>query len=127
MFEYTHTTKSKWPLQFDLEGVPRDRDLRKMELERLQGEQMSTAMNDPQVIDLSNPPRQPYTFQAYPRTMYAADGRFVSVENEKQQAKAEKQGFQTKPYPEFDYSKIEKDRAVKRPVSDEAAPVDLSE
>ena len=85
------------------------------------------AMHDPQIIDLSNPPRERYTPQAFPKMMYDSHGRYMSAENEKQAKQLEKQGFGFKPLEEFDYSKIVAGKATKRPISDEPAPVELSE
>lgn len=68
----------------------------------------------PRQIDLNNPPREPYVFKEYPKTVYHHDsGHVMLVQSKKQEADALKEGFVSRPAVEkFDYTKIRNGRAL---------------
>jgi hypothetical protein len=69
-------------LEFDLTGIPRDRWTREQLLTR-GGEPMATKN---EFIDINKPPREPYTYQEYPKIVYGVSGTKIvnSAEEEKQ-------------------------------------------
>ena len=125
--------RERWPLKFDLEGVPRDIDVRKQllkeehELVNQSGEPMTRVLNqaraqnhftvDPpqqsnaEITDINNPPRKNYNpydpKHEFPKMVYHHDsGRVLTVQNEKEQKAASKRGFVPEPSPGHDYSKV---------------------
>ena len=122
--------RERWPLEFDIEGVPRDTRTRKQLLEQKQQQQnleslseesMSPAQTvrnsftvdkpEVEITDINNPPRRPYNphdpKNEFPKVLYHHEsGRVLKVENEKEQKAAHKRGFELKPSPAHDYSKI---------------------
>jgi hypothetical protein len=124
--------RERWPLEFDIEGVPRDTATRKQLLEQKQQVQQSQnldllseepmsaqtvrnsfAVDKPavEITDINNPPRRPYNPQdpknEFPKMLYHHEsGRVLAVQNEKEQKAAHKRGFELKPSPDHDYSKI---------------------
>jgi hypothetical protein len=112
-------TRERWPLEFDLEGIPRhdkaEREralaLRRQEMEfkkMNQGNNFAVDYNNgDQVRDINNPPRKPYKHEEYPKMVYHHDsGRVLTVNDQAQEKTALKQGFQLKPSPGHDYAKV---------------------
>ena len=99
--------KDRWPLEFDLEGVPRET----AERERLLGEKrMEANLPNPvsntfavdyqqgyTVIDINNPPKKPYVFQEFPKILYAESGKTIIVRSEAEEKRYAKSGFTTTP------------------------------
>lgn len=80
--------------------------------------------SDGQSIDLNKVPRVPYTHQEFPKMLYHADGRILTVEDEKAERKAERKGFGAKPVAERDYHLLRNGRAPEKaehvePVADD--------
>jgi hypothetical protein len=126
------TRRERWPLSFDLEGVPRDTATRKalLEQQRQNNEDpMSPApsrvtpsiqnhfsvdqptTDGPVITDINNPPHKNYNPHApenqYPKMLYHHKiGRVLKVENEKEEKASLKRGFELTPSPDFDYFKI---------------------
>lgn len=123
--------RERWPLEFDLEGVPRDTATRKQLIEQKQQEQnLSSAEEEvmtpvqkiqnhfsaeqpsvPEISDINNPPRRNYNphdaKNEFPKMVYHHEsGRVLNVANEKEQKAAFKRGFELKPSPGHDYSKM---------------------
>jgi hypothetical protein len=129
--------RERWPLEFDIEGVPRDTATRKQLLEQKQQEQQqeqqtenlaalfeesmspvqtvrnSFSVDQPtvEITDINNPPRRPYNphdpKNEFPKVLYHHEtGRVLTVQNGKEQKAAHKRGFELKPSPAHDYSKI---------------------
>jgi hypothetical protein len=127
--------RERWPLEFDLTGVPRDTATRKNLLEQKRSlesvnneETMSPAAQSVRTItenrftvdqpstdvfitDINNPPRKnfnPYDAKnQYPKMLYHhKTGRVLQVANEKEEKASLKRGFELKPSPDFDYSKV---------------------
>lgn len=64
-----------------------------------------------EITDINNPPRKNYNphdpKNEYPKMLYHHEtGRVLSVGNEKEQKGALKRGFNLKPSPDHDYSKV---------------------
>jgi len=119
--------RARWPLSFDLEGVPQDTKTRKNLLERqnlqvIEEESMSPVtqsvrnsftVDQPEVAitDINNPPHRNFNPYApenqYPKMVYHHEtGRVLKVASEKEEKAASKRGFKLKPSPDFDYSKV---------------------
>jgi hypothetical protein len=122
--------RERWPLEFDLTGVPRDNATRKnlLEQKRNNEETMSPAAQSVRTItenhftvdqpstdvfitDINNPPRKNYNphdaKNQYPKMLYHhKTGRVLQVQNEKEEKASLKRGFEFKPSPDFDYSKV---------------------
>lgn len=121
--------RDRWPLEFDLTGVPRDTATRKLLLEQkrtleapeelmspvTQSVRNSFTVDEPQVgpaiTDINNPPRRPYSpsdpKNEFPKMLYHHEtGRVLTVHNEKEQKAAMKRDFDLKPSPGHDYSKV---------------------
>lgn len=63
------------------------------------------------IADINNPPRRPYNphdpKNEFPKMLYHhSSGRVLHVKDEKEQKAALKRGFDLKPSPDFDYSKV---------------------
>jgi hypothetical protein len=129
--ESTRKTRERWPLEFDLTGVPRDTRTRQQLLEQKQileqtpeedsmspvtptrTVQNSFTVDKPtvEITDINNPPHRNYNPHApeneYPKMLYHHEtGRVLNVGNEKEQKAALKRGFNLKPSPGHDYSKV---------------------
>lgn len=119
--------RERWPLEFDLEGVPRDTATRKQLIEQQQRtleapeEDMSPVtatrnsftVDKPEVAitDINNPPRKPYSpsdpKNEYPKMVYHHEtGRVLTVHNDKEEKAALKRKFELTPSPDHDYSKV---------------------
>jgi len=118
--------RERWPLAFDLEGVPRDTETRKQLLESqnlaIESEESmspvtptrnSFTVDKPtvEITDINNPPRKNYNphdpANEFPKMLYHHEtGRVLNVANEKEQKAALKRGFTLQPSPDFDYSKV---------------------
>ncbi len=123
--ESNRKTRDRWPLAFDLEGVPKETAAR----ERLIAEQKALetfpeeapdmqgtrpvpnsfavdyqAGNN--VIDINNPPTKRYVYQEFPKMLYSHEsGQVLQVSDEREMKAALKKGFQTKPDSTRDYSR----------------------
>jgi hypothetical protein len=118
--ESTRKTRERWPASFDIEGVPRDTATRQKHLEqKLQEESMNKVTNSftvdkpagPPITDINNPPHVNYNphdpKNEFPKMLYHHEsGRVLNVANEKEQKAALKRGFDLKPSPHHDYSKV---------------------
>jgi hypothetical protein len=117
--------RDRWPLEFDLAGVPREtaereRLLREQrELEETEQSPMSPVTPSPtnmfavdyqageHVIDINNPPTKRYVHQEFPKLVYHHEsGHILQVDDEKQLKAAQKRGFKDRPASNRDYSKI---------------------
>jgi len=119
--------RDRWPLEFDITGVPRDTATRqrllqqKQNLEQITEETMnqvtpvrnSFTVDKPAVTitDINNPPRVNYNpydpKNEFPKMVYHHEsGRVLKVNDAKEQKAALKRGFDLKPSPGHDYSKV---------------------
>lgn len=142
--------RDKWPLEFDLEGVPRDTTTRKQKLAELkvhstlaldeaEEQSMSPVTNSfvsdkgslvsalnltpaqkqklmaelqqempvGREIDLNKPQFVPNPHLAFPQMLYHhKTGHLCTVADEAQFKLAKKKGFEEKPSPDFDYSRL---------------------
>jgi len=126
--------RERWPLEFDLTGIPRDTKTRKNLLEQQRNSETSEeesmspvtssirtltenhfTVDQPSteatITDINNPPRKNYNphdpKNEFPKALYHhGNGRVLKVENEKEQKAALKRGFELKPSPDHDYSKV---------------------
>lgn len=106
--------KSRWPMSFDIEAIPRDSATRTQLLEQ---ERANMADNNKFAgeIDLNNPPKDPnYVPLPFPKMIYHADGRFTIVKDDQELSVAKRKGFETKPHPDYDYSRYKNGRAEKK-------------
>lgn len=134
--------REKWPLEFDLEGVPRDNLLRAQLVNNLKGTNMAEPRNSflsdklsenlgltprqkarlmdellkenvgGKEIDLSKPVTPHYRHQEFPQMGYHKDGRVRRIENVEALEAADKDGFKSEPHPNYDYSTIRGGRAL---------------
>jgi hypothetical protein len=114
--EATRVRRERWPLAFDLEGLPRDTAVRNshLEHEKLKEEIMNThpvannfavdyqAGNN--VIDINNPPKKAYNPHApenqFPKMIYPATwpaAKAITVGSEQELQAKLKKGFELKP------------------------------
>jgi len=128
--------RERWPLEFDLEGVARDTTTRKQLVEQKRQQQNPESLSEetmspvtpvrnhftvdepqqgPAITDINNPPRRPYNphdpKNEFPKVLYHHEsGRVLTIaagpNAEKEQKAALKRGFQLKPSPGHDYSKV---------------------
>ena len=130
--------RERWPLEFDLTGVPRDTRTRKTLLaEKHQEESMAQTQQsvhgvrtitenhftvdqpstDVFITDINNPPRKPYNphdpKNQYPKMLYHhGNGRVLKVANEKEEKAALKRDFKLAPSPDYDYSKVNQNSGI---------------
>ena len=130
--------RERWPLEFDLTGVPRDTRTRKNLLaEKHQEESMAQTQqsvhgvrtitenhftvdqpsNDIFITDINNPPRKAYNPRdpqnQYPKMLYHhGNGRVLKVANEKEEKAALKRDFKLAPSPDYDYSKVNQNSGI---------------
>ena len=130
--------RERWPLEFDLTGVPRDTRTRKNLLaEKHQEESMAQTQqsvhgvrtitenhftvdqpsNDIFITDINNPPRKAYNPRdpqnQYPKMLYHhGNGRVLKVGNEKEEKAALKRDFKLAPSPDYDYSKVNQNSGI---------------
>ena len=130
--------RERWPLEFDLTGVPRDTRTRKNLLaEKHQEESMAQTQqsvhgvrtitenhftvdqpsNDVFITDINNPPRKAYNphdpKNQYPKMLYHhGNGRVLKVGNEKEEKAALKRDFKLAPSPDYDYSKVNQNSGI---------------
>jgi hypothetical protein len=127
--------REKWPLSFDLEGIPRETQVREQKLKELRGE---TFMSDTptmsheqiealreflllhdrnssqNVFDLSKPPKEPYDRRGkdYPKMVYGHEGdvkgHVINVKSAEEEADALNRGYSNEPHPQHDYSRIDR-------------------
>ncbi len=84
-------------------------------------------LSKPQVIDINNPPREPYIHQEFPRAMYHhRTGHVITVQDEKEMAARKRYGFKLEPSPNHDYSQVTHGIAAKK-VVDEMPELELEE
>lgn len=85
--------RSRWPAQFDVEGVPRDSATRTKKME----EQMQiSSINDVGVFDFNSPPKKPYQFQEFPKRLYRGKESQLVPDKETETLRL-KDGWQLKP------------------------------
>ena len=91
--------------------------------EEVQNMRMAIAQHERQGIgefDINNPPKKPYHFQEFPKTMYFHEtGANCIVSAESEQIKMEKAGWSTKPTAPKTEAKI-----AEEPAPEEPAPED---
>ena len=130
--------RERWPLEFDLTGVPRDTRTRKNLLaEKHQEESMAQTQqsvhgvrtitenhftvdqpsNDIFITDINNPPRKAYNPRdpqnQYPKMLYHhGNGRVLKVANEREEKAALKRDFELTPSPDYDYSKVNQNSGI---------------
>jgi hypothetical protein len=125
--------RERWPLEFDLTGVPRDAAVRKQLLTQKQNPELeaepmvqnSFTVDKPtvEITDINNPPRKNYNpfdpQNEFPKMLYHHEsGRVLKVASEKEQKAALKRGFELKPSPNHDYSKVSR-AGIAAPASSE--------
>lgn len=105
--ESTLIRRQRWPLEFDLEGVPMSQRAALLQSREAGLKVQNTFAVDYQnaevVTDINNPqvPRVPY--QEFPKMLYAADyvlgdpKGYVVVESQKEEQNYLKRGYTTKP------------------------------
>ena len=131
--------RERWPLEFDLTGVPRDTRTRKNLLaEKHQEESMAPAAQSVRLItenhftvdqpssdvfitDINNPPRKPYNPRdpqnEFPKMLYHhGNGKVLKIEAgpdaKKQENALLKKGFKLTPSPDYDYSKVNRNSGI---------------
>lgn len=127
--ESKRKTRERWPLSFDLEGIPRDTATRtqllqqQQILESFEKEQsmspvpatknsFATDIQQETVVDINDPKVARYgtkqnPFREFPKMVYHhALGHVLVVQNEQQHAAAKRRGFDDKPANHRDYSKV---------------------
>lgn len=146
--------RERWPLEFDLTGVPRDTRIRKNLLEEQKQKQTEEPMSpavrtitenrftvdqpstDIFITDINNPPRKPYNPRdpknEYPKMLYHhGNGRVLKVANEKEEKAALKRDFKLTPSSDFDYSKVNQNsgiaaKAIQAPREERMSAEDLA-
>ena len=121
--------RERWPLEFDLTGVPRDTahpqaafrtetdsrtDSRGTYVTRAHRPQQLHRRSAPAtaaITDINNPPQTRYNphdpKNEFPKMLYHhGTGRVLVVANAKEEKAALKRDFQLKPSPDHDYSKV---------------------
>jgi len=93
-------TRSRWPAQFDIEGVERDTRVRQQLLDSQQQRQEQNAMkvsniSQPGKFDFNSPPKVVIPYQEYPRLLYKASAS-KQVHNDEERDAALKHGWQLK-------------------------------
>lgn len=81
---------------------------------------------DGQTIDLNKVPRVAYTHQEFPKMVYHADGRVLTVADEKAERAATRKGFGSKPVADRDYHLLRNGRAPEATELAEVAEFDLA-
>lgn len=128
--ESSRKVRARWPLAFDLEGVPQDTQERTRLLNLLRRENSPEtfeeeefdmrpvnqfAVDAPQIGTVSdvNDPKTPRygtkqnPYREYPKMMYDHEsGRVLEVKDSAQEAATVRRGFQTQPSPHHDYHKV---------------------
>jgi len=125
--ESNRKVRDRWPLAFDLEGVPRETAERERLLKEHQALESIAIQEEPpmqgthpvpnsfavdfqagnNVVDINNPPKQRYVHQEFPKHVYDHEtGRVLEVKDEREQKAALKKGFKLEPALDRDYSKI---------------------
>ena len=130
--------RERWPLEFDLTGVPRDTRTRKTLLAQKHEEEsmaqtqqsvhgvrtitenhftVDQPSNDVFITDINNPPRKAYNPRdpqnQYPKMLYHhGNGRVLKVANEKEEKAALKRDFKLAPSPDYDYSKVNQNSGI---------------
>lgn len=111
-------SRERWPLAFDLEGVPNDSGQRQKLLLDLKEETMPPVQNNfavdkpvQEITDINNPPHKNYNphdpKNQYPKMLYHHEsGRVLTVNDTKEEKAALKRSFDPKPAPGRDYSKV---------------------
>jgi hypothetical protein len=128
-------TREKWPVSFDLEGVPRDRELREQKLKEIRGEdpmskqagiqltaQQAEALRetlkqfdeqngrDENVFDPNKPPKEQYSHKEFPKMLYGQEGKLkghvLTVHSAEEEEAASERGYTSEPHPDHDYSSI---------------------
>lgn len=126
----TKPRRERWPLAFDLEGVPRDTATRKQLLEQELQQNLEIFPEEPmspvtpavrnsftvdkptvEIADINNPPRKNYNphdpKNEFPKMLYHHEtGRVLKVTGAAEQKAALKRGFELKPSPTHDYSRV---------------------
>jgi hypothetical protein len=115
--ESSRKLRDRWPLEFDLEGIPRDTVERerlvqqKQELENPQPipeEEDFSAMAPKNqfavdyqqannVVDINNPPKQRYAYVEYPKMLYKEGAKPITVNSAEEEQKKLAEGWQTTP------------------------------
>lgn len=98
-------TRPRWPAQFDIEGIPRERKIREeRKLELLQQEEPAPMPQNE--FDVNKPAKLPYVHQDYPRMLYKGAQHLV-VNDAAAEKKAMADGYAKKP----DAKKLQAERA----------------
>lgn len=126
--------RERWPLAFDLEGVPRED--RGRFLDELRHRQANPNFDIPEldyggedpldmqtqpvkntfaadqppaatIVDINNPPTKRYVHQEFPKLVYHHEsGHVLEVKDDRQYVAAAKRGFHDRPAADRDYSKV---------------------
>ena len=140
--ESTAKARERWPLEFDLAGVPQETALRRRLMEERQLQELSEfeePMNNVPlvqnsfavdyqagntVIDINNPPQKRYVHQEFPKLVYHHEsGHVLTVADDKQLKLAVKKGYDLKPAPDRDYSKLSRARVAPVKAAPSAPPL----
>lgn len=94
--------RERWPLEFDLEGIPQEQRQQLMEATLPQNTFAVDYQQGNGVTDINNPNIPRYgtaqnPHREYPKMLYHESHKPLVVENKKDEEKALKNGFQLKP------------------------------
>jgi hypothetical protein len=141
-------SRDRYPLAFDLEGVPRETvererrllaaqlvEQRNLDSQSDEGEFMPPVNNSfavdyaagNNVVDINNPPQKRYVHQEFPKMVYHHDsGHVLEVKTTAELKAALKKGFNEKPAPDRDYHLAKAGRVAPMKQVVEPREVDLS-
>lgn len=83
--------------------------------------------NHSEVIDINNPPKEPYVYREFPKLMYdhSDAGRVLTVHDAEEEKQAKRKGYKEKPSPRHDYSLLNSNsRAPLKAVEPVEAPME---
>jgi hypothetical protein len=98
----SRSLRDRWPLEFDLEGVPNENREREYLLNQKREVDMPNPVTNSfavdyqvgnNVIDINHPPRKPYVFQEFPKMLHKPNGAFVVVNDAHEEKKKLKEGY----------------------------------
>jgi hypothetical protein len=94
--------RERWPLQFDLEGIPQEQRQLLMEANLPQNTFAVDYQQGNGVMDINNPPVPRYgtrenPFNEYPKMLFMDGKKPITVDSKKEEEKMAKLGYQVKP------------------------------
>ena len=75
---------------------------------------MEARQEGPTVFDINNPPKVPYTHQAYPKLVYGSKGEIKTADSPEMHKMLTEEGYQAKPLADYDYSEVSQGVAKKK-------------